>query len=260
MNHILNGMVRALTETFSLPEPILEIGSHQVAGQEAIAELRSFFPGKSYLGVDCRPGPGVDQVADVESLPFADGSIGTVVAMNTLEHVPRYWRGLAEICRVLRRDGALLLSCPFYFKIHHYPEDFWRFSPRALEMLLEDYPTRILGWHGPRSRPAHVWALAFRAENPAVNPISFDRYRQLLGRYAREPLPWFRRWRYRLGSWLFGRRPFLPFLEQNNWETTWQTANLPEPSTVGPISNRSWFPSALPTGIAGTCSKAVWKP
>jgi hypothetical protein len=65
MNHFLNGTARAVAETFDLPEPILEIGSYQVADQRDLINLRDLFPGKSYLGVDIRSGPGVDLVADV---------------------------------------------------------------------------------------------------------------------------------------------------------------------------------------------------
>src|SRR5215472_17239718 len=111
MNRFLNGVARAVAETFDLPGPILEVGSYQVPGQEEIANLRGLFPGKPYLGVDVRQGPGVDQVADVEALPHASGSVGTVIAMNTFEHVPRFWRGFEEIHRVLRPDGALFVAC-----------------------------------------------------------------------------------------------------------------------------------------------------
>src|SRR6516225_3813820 len=152
MNQFLHGVARAIAETFDLPGPILEIGSQQVTGQEEIANLRPFFPNKPYLGVDIATGPGVDFVADVEALPQADASVGTVIAMNTLEHVPRFWRAFDEIYRVLRPDGALLLSCPFYFHIHSYPSDYWRFSPQALTILLRRYPSKILGWHGPPGR------------------------------------------------------------------------------------------------------------
>src|SRR5262245_20041423 len=102
MNHFLHGMARAVAETFDLPGPIVEIGSYQVEGQEAIADLRRLFRGKHYLGLDCRTGPGVDLVADVEDLPQPDASVGTVIAMNTFEHVPHFWRGFEEIRRVLK--------------------------------------------------------------------------------------------------------------------------------------------------------------
>jgi SAM-dependent methyltransferase len=224
MNEFLNGVARAVAESFSLPGPILEVGSYQVAGQEQMADLRGLFAGREYLGIDRRPGPGVDQIADVEALPFADNSFGTVIAMNTFEHVPRFWLGFEEVCRVLRPDGALFLSCPFYFHIHDHPSDYWRFTPDAVELLLRDYPTRILGWHGPVKRPASIWALALREEAPAVTSVQFDNYRRLLRRYARQPLPRRRHWRYRLGRLLCGRGPFAPFLDQERWVTECRTS------------------------------------
>jgi len=226
MNQFLNGVARAVAESFDLPDPILEVGSYQVSGQEEIADLRCLFAGRAYVGVDMRPGPGVDQVADVESLPFASGSIGTVIAMNTFEHVPRFWRGFEEIYRVLRPDGALLISCPFFFHIHQHPSDYWRFTPEAFELLLSDYPQKILGWHGAAKRPANVWAVAFREGRPPVAQAQFERYRRLLGQYARQPLPWQRRLRYRVGRWLCGRGPFAPYLDQERWETECRTPAL----------------------------------
>jgi SAM-dependent methyltransferase len=256
MNHFLHGMATAVAETFDLPGPILEIGSYQVEGQEAIADLRDLFPRKPYLGLDRRAGPGVDLVADVEDLPQADSSVGTVIAMNTFEHVPHFWRGFEEIRRVLRPDGAFLVSCPFHFKIHNYPADYWRFTPAALELLLEDYPSRIVGWHGPKHRPAHVWALAFREERPPIMPEQFERYRKLLNQYARQPQSVFRQLRNRLGRLFFGRGPFAPYLDQNRWETICRTPKvqswrLPHAQTeCAPSMSRS----VSPTGTAGTCS------
>src|SRR5262249_44447048 len=145
--------------------PILEVGSYQVPGQEEIANLRPLFPDRPYTGLDLRAGPGVDLVADVEQLPQPAGSFGTVIAMNTFEHVARFWRGFDEVYRVLRPDGALLISCPFYFHIHDFPSDYWRFTPESFELLLAGYPNRIIGWHGAARRPANVWALAFREEH-----------------------------------------------------------------------------------------------
>jgi SAM-dependent methyltransferase len=226
MNRFLHGVARAVAETFDLPAPILEVGSYQVPGQQDLANLRGLFPGKEYLGIDVRAGPGVDRLADVEALPHPDASVGTVIAMNTFEHVPHFWRGFDEIYRILRPDGALLVSCPFYFHIHSFPSDYWRFTPEALEMLLEGYPSKILGWHGPVKRPASVWAVAFRGARPPITPAQFDRYRSLLRRYARQPLPLGRKLRYRLGRWLFGRGPFAPYLDLERWETRCRTPSL----------------------------------
>lgn len=227
MNRFLNGVVRAAAGAFRLPGPVLEIGSFQVRGQEEIADLRPFFPDTPYLGVDARPGPGVDEIADVEDLPYPDGSFGTVLALNTFEHVRRFWRGFDEVSRVLRPGGVLVVTAPFYFHIHAHPGDYWRFTPDALDVLLEGYPHRLLGWQGPAKRPAHVWAVAFRegAAPPAADDLA--RFRALVGRHAREPLPWGRRLRYGLGRWLCGRGPFAPYLDRERWEIEWRTSPLP---------------------------------
>ena len=69
---------------------------------------------------------------------------------------------------------------PFHFQIHHYPNDYWRFTPQALEVLLEDYPSKIIGWHGPADRPANVWALAFGEEHPPISAKQFQTFQAKL--------------------------------------------------------------------------------
>lgn len=223
MNRFLRGVARAVAESFALPEPVLEIGSLQVDDQQELIDLRSLFPGRDYTGVDFRAGPGVDCVASVEALPQKSGSVGTVMAFSTFEHVQRFWLGFEEVRRVLRPDGVFVVSCPFYFHQHGYPSDYWRFTPEAFELLLEKYPTRILGWHGPERRPANVWAVAFREEARTPTPAQFETYRKLLTEYAREPLSLGRRLRFGLGRVLCGRRPFAPHLDREKWQTRMQT-------------------------------------
>ena len=236
MNRFLHGVARAVVESFELPEPVLEIGSYQVEGQESLINLRSLFSNKSYTGIDMRPGRGVDCVADVESLPYATASAGTVVALSTFEHVPRFWRGFEEVHRVLRPDGVLFVSCPFHFHIHNHPSDYWRFTPEAFRVLLSPYPQRIVGWHGPKNRPSSVWAVAFREECPAVSLEQITRYQSLMQRYAREPLKRGRQLRYRLASLLCGGGPFAPYLKQNCWNVEFQDD---EPSLAPPLTERA---------------------
>ncbi|MGB7159241.1 MAG: class I SAM-dependent methyltransferase [Tepidisphaeraceae bacterium] len=224
MNKLLHGVVRSVAESFDLPQPIIEVGSYQVEGQHDIIELRHLFPGKKYIGMDFRTGPGVDITASVEELPLADNSVGTIIAMSTFEHVRHFWRGFAEVQRVLKPGGAFLLSTPFYFYIHNYPADYWRFTPQAFEILLEDFPQRIFGWHGTPKRPENVWSLAFKEGGPPVSPPQFERYKSLLGQYANQPLrPW-RVARYKLASLFVGRGPFANYLDQSRWETELRTA------------------------------------
>jgi SAM-dependent methyltransferase len=234
MNRFLHGVARAVAETFDLPEPILEVGSRQVPGQEKIANLRSLFAGKEYLGLDALPGPGVDVVGDVEELPLHDASMGTVICMSTFEHVAHFWRGFEEIWRVLRPDGAFLVACPFYFYIHSLPRDYWRFTPQALELMLDQYPSKLTGCHGPAKRPANVWALALREDAAPISGGQFDEYRERLQLYARQPLSVARKIRYSLASLLCGRGPFARYLDQDKWETQCQTIVSRRPSNSKP--------------------------
>lgn len=217
MNDMLNGMVRAAVGAFDPPAPIVEIGSYQVQGQEQIINLRSLFPGRPYTGIDMRAGPGVDLVADIESLPVPDASVGTAIAISTLEHVRHFWKGLEELKRILRPDGMVLLSCPFHFHVHNYPNDYWRFSPAAMNTLLEGMPQRIIGWHGPAKRPANVWAIGFGHAAKPIAGEQFDRFVQLLRQHAHQPLKMSRVIRYNLARVLVGRGPFANYLDQSRW-------------------------------------------
>jgi SAM-dependent methyltransferase len=219
MNKFLRGVARSMIESFDLPGPILEIGSYQVAGQEDLINLRGLFPGREYTGIDFRPGPGVDLVANVERLPLPTASVGTVLAFSVFEHVKRFWQGFEEVHRVLRPDGVFLVCTPFYFHVHSYPHDYWRFTPQAFDSLLEKYPTRVLGWHGPDRKPLNVWAAAFREEAKMPGEEQLAKYRRLLGELAKEPANWKQNLRYRLGRLLCGRRPFAPHLDREKWET-----------------------------------------
>lgn len=52
------------------------------------------------------------EVADVAALPFANGSFDLVTCFETIEHVSDQRRVVAELARVLRQDGVLLISSP----------------------------------------------------------------------------------------------------------------------------------------------------
>jgi len=109
---------------YPVQEPIYEIGSYRVEGQETFADLRSFFPGKIYVGCDLRDGLGVDRVEDVHNLKIRSDSIGTVLIFDTLEHVENVHRAMEEIHRVLKPGGMVIMSSVMKFPIHDYPSDY----------------------------------------------------------------------------------------------------------------------------------------
>ncbi|HEV8132754.1 MAG TPA: methyltransferase domain-containing protein, partial [Acidobacteriota bacterium] len=178
-----------------------------------------YFPGKQYIGMDMRTGPGVDSIENVEELRRDSETVGTVIALNVFEHVERFWRGFEEVQRILRRDGLLLVSCPFYFHIHEFPNDYWRFTPEGLRSLLRKTPAQIIGYHGPNNRPLNVWALASGNDYPRITELQHSLFRKRIRQYARQPLAWETKVRFRISSLLSGRGPFAPYFDAEEFKT-----------------------------------------
>ncbi|MFM8981112.1 MAG: methyltransferase domain-containing protein [Planctomycetia bacterium] len=156
------------------PGPVVEFGAYRVAGQERLADLRPLFPGRAYTGVDLRAGPGVDRVGDLAAAPFETGSVGTLLCLETLEHVFELPRALAELERMLAPGGLLLASTPFHFHIHAHPDDYWRLTPSAWARLLAPYAAWRVGAVGVPSRPHTVLVLAVKGPAPEGSEARLD--------------------------------------------------------------------------------------
>jgi ubiquinone/menaquinone biosynthesis C-methylase UbiE len=89
------------------------------------------------------------------SLPFPDASVDVIMSCSVLEHDKYFWKSTAEIWRVLKPGGSVIVGVPCYmtlpwdfmsttftFKRHGYAynADFYRFSEQSVrEVILEGY-------------------------------------------------------------------------------------------------------------------------
>ena len=140
---------RDVAAALPIAEPLVEIGARAAAGQEGIADLRGIFGASQHIGCDIQEGPGVDQIEDVHALSFEDDAVGTVICLETLEHVADPLRAVQEMHRILRPGGVLAISSLMFFPIHAHPWDFWRFTPEGFELLLEPFESKLVvaqGW------------------------------------------------------------------------------------------------------------------
>ena len=158
---------RLVAETFDCPGPVYEFGSFQVEGQVEYADLRGMFAGKEYVGCDMRAGPGVDRVEDVSAMSLADESAGTVLCIETFEHVFEVRRAFDEVFRVLRPGGLFVITSPLNFRIHGYPDDYWRMTPNCLRRMMTPYAGRMTGYQGYHKFPHSVMGLGVKAPAPA---------------------------------------------------------------------------------------------
>lgn len=159
MRDNVKAFIALAARVFDPPGPVVEVGACQTAGQEGYADLRALFAGRTYLGCDMAPGPGVDRIEDVHALTFADGEIGTIVCADTLEHVADPVRAVSEIHRVLRPDGLAIVSLPFNYPIHYMP-DYVRYTPEGVSHLLRAFALRAVLAHGDAQHPHTVNAVA----------------------------------------------------------------------------------------------------
>lgn len=99
--------------------------------------------GSHVITVDVVPGPTVDVVASAEALPFDDASMDGVILQAVLEHVRDERATIAEIVRVLRPGGALLIEVPFLQGYHAAPGDYRRFTEEGLRDFVRREGLRV---------------------------------------------------------------------------------------------------------------------
>ncbi len=153
---------RDVAASFPIAEPLVEIGARAAEGQEDIADLRSVFGAAEHIGCDIQEGTGVDRIEDVHALSFADDSVGTVICLETLEHVADPLRAVAEMHRVLRPGGVLAISSLMFFPIHAHPWDYWRFTPEGFELLLQPFESRLVVAQGWDLMPEGVFGIGVK--------------------------------------------------------------------------------------------------
>ncbi len=166
-------MAQPITRTFlsdlmavlDLPDPVVEFGSLQVEPDQDI-DLRRFFEGRPFTGTDFREGPGVDRVEDIRALSYEDGTVGTALCLDTLEHCADPPQACRELRRVVDPDGGVcVLSSVMLFGIHGYPSDYFRFTPEGFRVMLDGFDdVRVCGV-GHRDIPREVFAVAARGRD-----------------------------------------------------------------------------------------------
>ena len=118
--------------------PFLEVGSKDYGNTQ---DIRSLFPDSKYVGVDMEGGPGVDVVIDLtKDFEILDSELcsqrfATIFCLSVLEHCEDPFKMAENLMLLLGQGGHICISVPFSWKIHGYPNDYWRFTPEGIKKL-----------------------------------------------------------------------------------------------------------------------------
>jgi SAM-dependent methyltransferase len=115
---------------------VLDVG----CGQKPYEKL---FATTKYVGLEIdtphsRARGIADYYYDGTTFPFENSTFDAVVCNQVLEHVFQPEQFLAEVHRVLKPGGKLLLTVPFVWDEHEQPHDFARYTSFALHYLLQN--------------------------------------------------------------------------------------------------------------------------
>lgn len=121
-----------------------------------------------YVGLDFASGKYAerrrpDLTWDGRAIPLSDGGADCAMATEVLEHCPDPLPVLREIRRVLAPGGVLFFTTPFLWPIHDAPHDHYRYTPYALQRLLEeagfeDARVEALGgWNASLAQMLGLW-------------------------------------------------------------------------------------------------------
>jgi len=93
-------------------------------------------------------GPGVDVVHDIEvPIDSWEGSIDHVMCCSVLEHVRRPWLAAENVQRWMRPGATIQISVPFVWRVHGYPNDYWRFTVEGIKVLFPEVEWEVCKLH-----------------------------------------------------------------------------------------------------------------
>lgn len=94
-----------------------------------------------HIGLEYSPesvyrGCAADVFGDAMRIPLADNSVDTILCTEVLEHIPNPEKAIAEFARILRPNGVVITTAPFFYPIHD-AWDFFRYTNDGIATLMK---------------------------------------------------------------------------------------------------------------------------
>ena len=115
----------------------LELGFLQ---QDNVLDLKQLVleQGASFYRSNVEDGELIDFVWDLHK-PFSTNypiqKFDYVICSSVMEHIAKPWIAAKNIEDIIKSNGKLFWTTPWVWKIHGYPDDYWRYTPSAVKQI-----------------------------------------------------------------------------------------------------------------------------
>lgn len=125
----------ALKEKSETPKILIIGGAVEGEG----LNVEKLFDGMEVIESDVAFGERTNLICDAHDIPFSDETFDGVIIQAVLEHIVNPQECIAEIYRVLKKDGFVYSETPFMQQVHLGRYDFTRFTHLGHRRLFRNF-------------------------------------------------------------------------------------------------------------------------
>lgn len=137
--NIMNEAMKFFFKNLAPRPKVIEIGTRRWDPNRPTHHKEMFPNASEYIMTDYMEGQDVDIVSDAHDLvkTFGLHTIDAVWSSATWEHLHSPWKASESVMAVLKRGGVFFIQTHQTFPIHGYPNDYFRFTDKALAHLFK---------------------------------------------------------------------------------------------------------------------------
>ena len=130
-------LVKRISEEIGLKKPSVDIGGYGSTGMWD----------KYVKTVVLDKNRNSEIMADCTDMPQVESNFyNTIISCDTLEHVKNPFKAAGEMYRILKPGGIIIITTVLIWDYHEYPDDYFRFTVDALEIIFEKFDKIESGW------------------------------------------------------------------------------------------------------------------
>jgi SAM-dependent methyltransferase len=134
---LMRAMMNIALSRFTLSGTVVDLGGGK---NPSYMQYLTRGEGVTFANIDIQHGEGAARAVDFETdaLPYADGSVDTILMLNLLEHIYNHTHLVREAHRILGAGKTVTGFVPFLVNYHADPHDYFRYTDEALERIFRE--------------------------------------------------------------------------------------------------------------------------